>query len=497
MNQQTSQLSEDPQLGAVSTVLKLECPFCLGTLNLRRIHLGIEGECVHCSKPVTAIEDESGCRLVSSIGIPDSPFPGKVDSGDSPIAMEESPEVIAHQIPEVRADPEPEPIAEKASEIAGAPPAELFQSPWGFPDKEKEEVPLNQINPASFSRLDPPAGPEPEPAISKPIESASPILPAVEAPFQSLSNGAGLFQKMEPVIPESEEVFDSPPPLPVQEDATPFSSQNAVSFQEAEQVMDVPSQPEAEPFQSSDVPPPLEAIEENDFQSPPPLEPSPAIPAARLVVAETTASPSVVSSQTLPGGISPFSTGSAKRAEPGFAEALFTADTAAKAVAPPALPHPAIPDMSPPDDVAYNAANQWGPPPSPKKSDREEPDFSAVSPTTQVKASTPDRSIPEKLPKKRKSGSGIFKKIFKFFLTIGIIGGLVFAANTFVPSAKWGEWKQQAIDWLEPGSVILEKLPFGKNKSTTTYAPAPKVKSEPRTIQEITEELLRIPERAP
>jgi hypothetical protein len=100
------------------------------------------------------------------------------------------------------------------------------------------------------------------------------------------------------------------------------------------------------------------------------------------------------------------------------------------------------------------------------------------------------------MPKKRKSGLGIFKKIFKFFLTIGIIGGIAFAANAFVPEAKWGEWKQQAIDWLEPGSVILDKLPFGKNKRSSA-APAPKVESAIRTRQEIAEELLQVPQHQP
>ena len=156
-----------------------------------------------------------------------------------------------------------------------------------------------------------------------------------------------------------------------------------------------------------------------------------------------------------------------------------------------------MPDMSPPDDVALNAANQWGPPPNAKTADGEELDFSAVAPPPQPKAEVPDRAVTAKLPEKRKSGSGVFKKIFKFFLTIGIIGGIAFAANAFVPAAKWSELKQQAIDWLEPGAVILEKLPFGKNKGTGTVAPAMKAKPEPPTRQEIAEELLRVPQRQP
>lgn len=36
--------------------LKLKCPDCGGGLNLKRIHLGITGTCVHCYSPITAVE---------------------------------------------------------------------------------------------------------------------------------------------------------------------------------------------------------------------------------------------------------------------------------------------------------------------------------------------------------------------------------------------------------------------------------------------------------
>lgn len=475
-------------MGAVSEVLKLDCPLCRGSLNLRRIHLGIEGECVHCHKPVTAIEDESGCRLVSSMGIPDSPFPSNAS-------------VESSAVPE----PSSNPIAEKAPQTAPAPLAEPSQSLWGFPSKEPELGGLHQIALVSFSSIEETPEPkiesEPQSAFLTETESDKPPQLVDEGPFQSASIAAELFQKPQPSSSEIEESADLPPPLPAQKEAAPFSSESTVSFEEMAQGMDVssPLVEESGPFQSAHAPPPLEALAESKSQSPPPLEPStevpatgnvpPALPAALFSSSEGEGSMKAAKNHPLPGGISPFSTGSAKRAEPGLAEALFTdiADSAAR---------PEVPDISQPDDVAFNAANQWGPAPVSTTSDGDELDFSAIAPITQEKAPAADRAVATKMPKKRKSGLGIFKKIFKFFLTIGIIGGIAFAANAFVPEAKWGEWKQQAIDWLEPGSVILDKLPFGKNKRSSA-APAPKVESAIRTRQEIAEELLQVPQHQP
>ncbi|MEC5125947.1 hypothetical protein VSU19_04260 [Verrucomicrobiales bacterium BCK34] len=514
MNSQTSNLTESAQPAEVSAVLKLECPFCHGGLNLRRIHLGIEGECVHCHEPVTAIEDESGCRLVSAKGIPDSPFPGPLNPPAKHSLREQSPVVETQPLAPVM--PESKPVAEALPQVAAeevvqsAPPA---QSPWGFPGKETEAVPPTQADPPPFAQLEKALESEDVSSFPSSSERASSPEFVEEAPFQSPSKETVLFGKLKADTAGTadaggsagaEAPHDSPPPLDAQAEAPSFSFPGALTHEKVEQAPNVPpvvEEPERTPFQSGEVPPALEIHEENTPDSPPPLEPVSEIPPPMEGAADTPGeaieSPPVIKSQPLPVGISPFSTGSAKRVEPGFAETLFTGSPAPEAPKPPALPHAQAPDMSAPDDVAFNAANQWGPPAAVKTSDGQELDFSAIPPPSQKKAEPAGRPVPAKMPKKRKSNSGAFKKIFKFFLTLGIIGGIAFGANTFVPEAKWGQWKQQVIDWLEPGSVILEKLPFGKNKQVSTHAPPAKPKSATRTRQEISEELLRIPVRTP
>lgn len=515
MNSQTSNLTESAQPAEVSDVLKLKCPFCHGSLNLRRIHLGIEGECVHCHEPVTAIEDESGARLVSAKGNSDSLFPGPLNPVAEHPPKEASP--VAEAQPFAPLKSESEAVAEEVPQVAAepsAPSAPPSQSPWGFPGKETEVVPSPSADPPPFAQLEKALEPETESTFPPPSGLVPSPQSLEESPFQSPSKTPSketlLFGKIEEAAPATgnsvgvEAFVDSPPPLKAQEEAPSFSFPGALPHEKVEQVRDVPpaeEEPGSAPFQSNEAPPALENHGENTLDSPPPLEPisetPPLMESSPVTPDETIESPPALKSQPLPGGISPFSTGSAQRVEPGLAETLFTGSPASEASKPPALPHAPAPDMSAPDDVAFNAANQWGPPSSVKTSDGEELDFSAVAPPPQKKTETGTGPVPAKMPKKRKSNSGAFKKVFKFFLTLGIIGGIAFGANTFVPAAKWGQWKQQAIDWLEPGSVILEKLPFGKNKKVGIPAPPAKPKSATRTRQEISEELLQIPVRSP
>ncbi len=512
MNTQTSQLPEGSHSSVVGEVLKLACPFCHGTLNLRRIHIGIEGQCVYCFKPVTAIEDESGCRLVSVEKIQDNPFPETAKAAD-PVASSPALEVPSGSVAQPISDAvtEPEIVAGEVPESKFDVPPAPSQSPWGFPEKEAEKEAFESLDSAPFSRLEPAIEPAIEPDPVEPVKDSAPTQPEEDSPFQSPSEPAEWLRETEPPALEVEEEEDEaeiPPPLPGKVEGPPFVPKNPVSFQKISEAIDASARGAAEkaPDSSVDELPAIDGIGEDAFPSPPPLESAPEAPIPGSI---PPALPGITvggdvgaaNGHPLPGGISPFSTGSAKGGEPGFAESLFTEGGGAEAATTPPVPplptRPAMPDMSPPDDVALNAANQWGPPPNAKTADGEELDFSAVAPPPQPKAEVPDRAVTAKLPEKRKSGSGVFKKIFKFFLTIGIIGGIAFAANAFVPAAKWSELKQHAIDWLEPGAVILEKLPFGKNKGTGTVAPAMRAKPEPPTRQEIAEELLRVPQRQP
>ncbi len=44
--------------------LRLECPRCGGWLNLKRRHLGLKGQCVHCRAPLTALEEGGVVRVI-------------------------------------------------------------------------------------------------------------------------------------------------------------------------------------------------------------------------------------------------------------------------------------------------------------------------------------------------------------------------------------------------------------------------------------------------
>ncbi len=46
-------------------VLRLACPNCGGGLHLRRCHLGVKGQCVHCRSSLVAVVESGGVRVMS------------------------------------------------------------------------------------------------------------------------------------------------------------------------------------------------------------------------------------------------------------------------------------------------------------------------------------------------------------------------------------------------------------------------------------------------
>lgn len=108
--------------------MQLRCPGCNGGLNLRRKHLGITGQCVHCHTSLTAIEEFGVVRVVA---------------GETP--------VIARELPtEPATSPKIEtPIAQIDLAMPEAPP---LSTQWGFPDRFSE--PEVKESPASPPPLD-------------------------------------------------------------------------------------------------------------------------------------------------------------------------------------------------------------------------------------------------------------------------------------------------------------------------------------------------------
>lgn len=66
----TSRLSEATCPDIPEDTLRLSCPDCGGGLNLKRRHLGITGQCVHCHSPLTAHEEDGLIRVITRAPAP-------------------------------------------------------------------------------------------------------------------------------------------------------------------------------------------------------------------------------------------------------------------------------------------------------------------------------------------------------------------------------------------------------------------------------------------
>ena len=56
-------ISEAPS--QTDETLRLLCPTCGGGLNLKRRHLGVAGQCVHCESPLMAVEEDGEIRITT------------------------------------------------------------------------------------------------------------------------------------------------------------------------------------------------------------------------------------------------------------------------------------------------------------------------------------------------------------------------------------------------------------------------------------------------
>jgi len=160
----TTPLSETIRPEYTEETLRLECPTCGGGLNLKRRHLGITGQCVHCQSPLTALERNGTVEVVAGLNPRLSP---EVPVSPAPV---ESP---AHAAPEgfaSHAAPSFGSLATEPEKPASVPAENSAPAPsWGFPDRDsvpapwrEEEIPrsvLDTADPAAVSEATLPPAP--------------------------------------------------------------------------------------------------------------------------------------------------------------------------------------------------------------------------------------------------------------------------------------------------------------------------------------------------
>ena len=133
-------------------VIRLVCPDCDGKLNLRRKHIGIAGNCVHCRIPVMAVEEDGDVFLRLTQKVEENPRPtappakSKPEAPDQPPAQSENTAESNAPSPPLPADgaaaassvpqsPSPPDPSEPSPPMPRSAEAET-SSRWGFPDRE-------------------------------------------------------------------------------------------------------------------------------------------------------------------------------------------------------------------------------------------------------------------------------------------------------------------------------------------------------------------------
>lgn len=148
--------STKERTGTLEETLQLRCPGCNGGLNLKRKHLGITGQCVHCHGYLTAIEEFGSIRIIAGA----APAISSEVSHQSPPALK--PEVPTPAAPPVEAHP---PAAAEAAPLS---------SEWGFPERGEEPRDL----------LPPPLSPEPVSQVAdEPVTTGTPFVDTVTTDF--------------------------------------------------------------------------------------------------------------------------------------------------------------------------------------------------------------------------------------------------------------------------------------------------------------------------
>ncbi|MEM6915980.1 MAG: hypothetical protein AAF491_05375 [Verrucomicrobiota bacterium] len=443
----------NPNLASQSTpddaVIKLKCPECSGGLNLRRKHLGIRGKCVHCKAPITAVEEDGVIFLKLSRESAPSPKPAATET-PAPAPVAEAPpliepavvptgltkesisapdpsprEIPADLTPPATADGDlesrfiPPPIPQAREEdSASATEEENLKSAWGFPTREEDSIaPIApRPKPAENEDVEAPASSVEKEPKEEPVGSGLPEgFGFSEAPSFSLggtASGAGETESESPTLPSTNpsDLFES------KTDSTEvphFSNEEESGELNAGWGAKVPDQNHA--------------------------------------------------------SISPFSTGSAEP-DPGFAETLFREK--AKEETGKIEPKSPFGEIGAPDDAPVasgalfsDSVTQRIKPPAPAPKPDQEKEVVLDGDGRPLREMTPEEK--ERFAKDimtfsqdRRKSSPWLRRIFRFFVTMAVLGGIGYAAYVFMPEEQVEAAKAKVFDWLEPGSVLLDYLPF-------------------------------------
>ncbi|MDF1859925.1 MAG: hypothetical protein P1U87_06900 [Verrucomicrobiales bacterium] len=498
--------SSTPPIGSVAPsrdpeeVLKLSCPVCSGGLNLRRKHVGIEGKCVQCKTSVTA-RDVDGIVTLVRTDLPAAPpladralassaAEASSSSQVAPASPVVNPEIAdipptgaASPAPEMRAEPSFSSVA-PVMEAAPLPALEVPQAPptsdapkeengpsWGFPGREEDPAsPVAAVNSppeleeepsdalSSFMASIPagklPAGPAQDTSPGEPDSSSglsAQVAPADSPPSKEFGGGSSFFDSSS--VPNPNLQPDSAAKPPVEK---PGEDEKATT--------ELPSKAEERGSGFSNKPISLE----NDA----PLSniSSALFGQAGSSVADEPSGGSENRAEMNPSwgtkvptqnhaSISPFTNNKPENSA-GFAETLFREKASD---VPPATFEP----KSPFGDSADSAGGVGG---GLFASAVQE---ASAKPREEVVLDGDGRPLKpmsdeekDAFARESMQVGGCHKRppwvthITRFVLTIAILCGVGYGAYVFTPEEKIKEWKNMALDWLEPGTVLLDFLPF-------------------------------------
>lgn len=496
--------SSIPPLGSVAPsrdpeeVLKLSCPVCSSVLNLRRKHVGIEGKCVQCKTPVTARDLDGTVTLVRTDLSAETPVadrvptPSPVDAlrfpQTAPASSVANPETapvasseVEKPVPGTSAEPSFSSVAPAIEDAPMPAPAaadaskEEKGSSWGFPGREEDAA-----TPAPAAAVD--SQPEPEAPTSDALSSFMASIPADKLPAEPMPNSS-------PVAPDSS---SAPPAQESPGESSPFNGFGGCSsFFDSSSVPNPNLQPDSAPVAQSpeektgedgDIPGPLLSAPEEkgaafsnkpiSFENDAPLSNT-----SSALFGQTGGSVADEPSGGSGGGaemnatwgtkvptqnhasISPFSNHKPENSA-GFAETLFREK--ASDVSPAAF-EPKSPFGDSNDSVGGVGGALFAPVDQAASAQSGEEvildgDGRPLKPMTEEEKDAFAReSVQVGGYHKR---SPWVKRITRFILSIVILGGLGYGAYVFMPEEKVKEWKNKTLDWLEPGTVLLDFLPF-------------------------------------
>ncbi|MCP5538575.1 MAG: hypothetical protein H7A52_00325 [Akkermansiaceae bacterium] len=453
-------------------MISVACPVCGHSMNLRRQHLGVRGQCVGCGEPIIAVERPGvGVVIERPVSSPppapmaESPrpaapetlppkpalpaFPSQVPPGDSrnmaytsPLPSSAAALAAAAAAVEIDASPSfppkknagpaanPEPAPSPAgSSLFGepAPAAKPSSQPPAFgPGPGFQSPPAQAPQASEPPRPESPPEPKPAPAevvAEKPAEPAATPAPAPPKTAQSLfaDSFASLFEK------EGVSLGKDAPPSP-DSTAQPAAAAAAATLPTAPAsapappALNPPAAP-APPPQDSQTPPPFATDAPNLFGSDaPPWE------------SELKVDPAAPVANEFPGNLDP-----AAPPPPDSFENLFATQvspTVAAEAAPAAAPVEAAP--SPKSKTKKSRK---------KGADKHAGVESVFQGSSSAKAS-------------RFASSGVPRLVYRLVVTglvVAIAGG---GAYLLTPPQKVAEWKVQLMEWLRPGVVLREYLPF-------------------------------------